>query len=360
MPLTRALSAPGKLFLSGEYAVLWGGTARIAAVGPRTHALARQATDRRVQLVLEDGRLSGDATPLGVRWPEEVPDTFLFAARTLDLTYRALGTEGPGLELALAPMERAPDGRKLGLGGSAWAAVATAEGARFVLEGRYDTLRLALAAHALAQGGKGSGGDVAAIFAGGVVRYRRYAVDELLRASKEGNLGGVLDQAAPVDLWRLPEVKLPLAYVFTGASASTRGLIAQVERNQSASQRERFVGRSDGAGAQLETGLLKSDFALVTEAATELQANLAALDDALETEPMRQALSLAKTHGCAGKMSGAGGGDGCVIFCPDEERRAALLTAFTARGFLALPLTLEPGLRGEATPHPRLTEWMRT
>ncbi|MDQ3274735.1 MAG: phosphomevalonate kinase, partial [Actinomycetota bacterium] len=36
--MQRALSAPGKLFLAGEYAVLWGGTARIAAVGPRTFA----------------------------------------------------------------------------------------------------------------------------------------------------------------------------------------------------------------------------------------------------------------------------------------------------------------------------------
>jgi phosphomevalonate kinase len=358
--LTRALSAPGKLFLSGEYAVLWGGIARIAAVGPRTHALARQATDRRVSIVLEDGRLSGDATPLGVRWPEQAPDAFLFAARTLDLTYRALGTEGPGLELALASMERAPDGRKLGLGGSAWAAVATAEAARFVLEGRHDTLKLALTAHALAQGGKGSGGDVAAIFAGGVVRYRRYAVDGLLRAAKDGNLGGMLEQAPPVDLWRLPEVKLPLAYVFAGESASTRGLIAQVEARQTAAQRERFVGRSDGAGALLETGLLKGDFTSVSEAAAELEANLAELHDALETEPMRQALSLAKTHGCAGKMSGAGGGDGCVIFCPDDERRAALLAAYKSRGFLALPLSLEPGLRGEASPHPRLSEWMRT
>ncbi|MFT3836242.1 MAG: phosphomevalonate kinase [Myxococcaceae bacterium] len=358
--MTRALSAPGKLFLSGEYAVLWGGTARIAAVGPRTHALARQAADRRVSIAVEDGRLSGDATPLGVRWPAEVPDAFLFASRTLDLAYRALGTEGVGLELALASMERAPDGRKLGLGGSAWAAVATAEGARYVLEGRYDTLKLALAAHALAQGGKGSGGDVAAIFAGGVVRYRRYRVDELLKASREGNLGGVLEQSPPVDLWRLPEVKLPLAYVFAGESASTRGLIAQVEARMSSAERERFVGRSDGAGQQLELGLLKGDFSAVAEAAAELQSNLAGLSETLETETMRQALALAKSHGCAGKMSGAGGGDGCVVFCPDEDHRAAVLGAFKARGFLGLPLTIEPGLRGEAAPLPKLSEWMRT
>jgi len=49
-----------------------------------------------------------------------------------------------------------------------------------------------------------------------------------------------------------------------------------------------------------------------------------------------------------------------VIFCPDAEWRAALTTAYAGRGFLALPLTLEAGLRGEVAPHPRLAEWMRT
>ncbi len=360
MSLERALSAPGKLFLAGEYAVLWGGQARIAAVGPRTHALARQAADRRVSIVLEHGRLEGAATPQGVRWePNQVPDTFLFAARAVDLVLRALGSEGPGLELAMARSPTTADGRKLGLGGSAWASVTATEAARFVLEGRFDSLKLALAAHALVQGGKGSGGDVAAIFAGGVVRYRRYDVRALLEASKAGSLGGALEQAPPVDLWRLGEVALPMAYVFAGQSASTRVLISQVEARLSAVDREHFVGRSDRAGQALETGLLKGDFAAVAEAAAELQAGLAGLAEGLETEPMRQAIALARTCGCAGKMSGAGGGDGCVIFCPDLERRSELLKAYASRGLYAMPLTVEQGLRGEAGRHPQLVEWMR-
>ena len=43
--MDRTLSAPGKLFLTGEYAVLWGGVARVLAVGPRVHALVRPRTD---------------------------------------------------------------------------------------------------------------------------------------------------------------------------------------------------------------------------------------------------------------------------------------------------------------------------
>ncbi|RYZ40629.1 MAG: phosphomevalonate kinase, partial [Myxococcaceae bacterium] len=45
--MERALSAPGKLFVSGEYAVLWGGVSRVAAVAPRTAAYVRRRQDSR-------------------------------------------------------------------------------------------------------------------------------------------------------------------------------------------------------------------------------------------------------------------------------------------------------------------------
>src|ERR671931_2463260 len=94
--MQRALSAPGKLFLSGEYAVLWGGTARVAAVSPRATALVRRRADRQIHLVLEEGRLVGDATPLGARWRGEIPAAFHFAARAGGGAPRAPGGGGVG------------------------------------------------------------------------------------------------------------------------------------------------------------------------------------------------------------------------------------------------------------------------
>src|SRR5262249_7075559 len=101
--MERALSVPSKLFLSGEYAVLWGGTARIAAVGPRAHAYVRSRDDREVRLLLEAGGLRGYATALGVNWQSEISPAFLFAARTVDLALRAHGGETLGFDLALSP-----------------------------------------------------------------------------------------------------------------------------------------------------------------------------------------------------------------------------------------------------------------
>jgi phosphomevalonate kinase len=356
--MIRTLSAPGKLFLSGEYAVLWGGVARIAAVGPRSGAMVRRREDRTVRLLLTDGALRGQLTPLGVLWEEPLPEAFRFVARTVDEALRIHGQEALGFDLALAPSPPGPGGTKLGLGGSARACVLSAEAVRFVLEQRYDALKLALVAHAGAQGGKGSGGDVAAAFAGGVVRYRRYPLEPLQEASAKGKLGAALATSPPVDLWRLPGPKLHLSYAFTNQSASTPSLIRQVERRLDEEGRARFVERSDELGNQLEQGLLRGEFDLVAAACRELQERLSALG-ALETEPMRQLLALAQTSGSAGKMSGAGGGDGCVIFSPDPQTRQATLEALGARGFHAFPVHLEEGLRGEAGADPLLATWLR-
>lgn len=345
--MQRTISAPGKLFLSGEYAVLWGGVARIAAVGPRTGACVRARVDRDVSIALEDGKLSGQTTPLGAHWSEEVPESFHFAARAVDLVLRAVGRQVPGFGVALEPSAGAPDGRKLGMGGSARAVVLATEAARFALDAPIDTLKLSLLTHALAQGGKGSGGDVAAIFAGGIVRYRRYDLTALSRASMGSNLSGALRNAPPVELSRLPDTKLPLVYAFAGQSASTRFLIGEVEKRWTEVDRQRFVGRSDSLGQQLETGLAKGDFAAVAEATSGLQELLASLGP-LETQEMARLLALTRSVGCAGKMSGAGGGDGCVLFAPDAQAAGVLIESLKARGILAFPLTIEAGLRGES------------
>ncbi|MCI0572925.1 MAG: phosphomevalonate kinase [Myxococcaceae bacterium] len=354
----RTLSAPGKLFLSGEYAVLWGGTSRIAAVGPRTTAAVRRRDDREVHLLLEEGRLVGHATPRGVAWGSEVTPPFAFAARTLDSVLRAHGRETLGFSVALAPSPAGPGGRKLGMGGSARATVLTAEAGRFVLDARFDALKLALVAHALGQGMKGSGGDVAAIAAGGIVRYRRYDVSALADASVTTRFDAALDAAPPVDLYRLSAPRVQLAYAFAGESASTRALIGRVEERLDEAARARFVARSDALGDALEEGLLRGDFTRVREASRGLRVLLAELGP-LETDGLSGILGIAEAYGCTGKISGAGGGDGCILFCPDTERQAALLEGLSARGFLALPLELEPGLCGETLADPMLERWLQ-
>ncbi|ATB41402.1 phosphomevalonate kinase [Cystobacter fuscus] len=355
--MERALSAPGKLFVSGEYAVLWGGLSRVAAVGPRTAALVRRRADSQVHICLEEGTLAGRTTSRGVKWEREVPPGFSFVARTLDEALRLHGRESVGFDLALAPSAVGPNGLKLGMGGSACATVLAADAVRFVLEERFDALKLALVTHAAAQGGKGSGGDVATSHAGGVVRYRRYEVSGLIEASSAGGYRAAVDASPPVDVWRLPTPRVSLGYAFTGESASTRVLISQVEAKWGEQGRRSFVERSDALGQEIEEGLAGGDFRSFSEAVREQHALLQELGP-LETEPMKRVLGLAASYGCAGKQSGAGGGDGCILFAPDAEQRAALLEGIRARGFHTLELTVEPGVRSEAVADSRLRAWL--
>lgn len=351
----RSLSAPGKLFVSGEYAVLWGGTARVAAVGPRTQALMRRREDREVHLVTAEGRLVGDFTPLGVRWRTEVTPPFHFASRAIDDVVRIHGREEVGFAIALGPSPVAPSGHKLGMGGSARATLLAVEAARSALDERMDPLKLALVSHAASQGGKGSGADLAAIFAGGIVRYRRYPVEQLAQDLSSGAV--LLEQAPAVDLWRIPLQPVQLTYAFTGESASTPKLIGRVEQRLDPEQRAAFTAESDVLGDALEEGLRRGDFAGAREAVGALRELLLRLGP-LETEATKRVLSLAALHGAAGKISGAGGGDGVLLFSSDPEAQRELVAALEARGFFALPLELQPGMRGEALPDPLLDRWL--
>jgi phosphomevalonate kinase len=348
-----ALSAPGKLFLSGEYAVLWGGTARLAGVGPRGHALARTREDRQVHLVLSEGRLTGTVTPLGVRWSSDPGVEFAFAARALDVVVRARGRESLGLSVALSPTESGPGGHKLGLGSSARAVVLAVEAAARLLDVR-PPLALALLAHAEAQGRRGSGGDIAACAVGGLLRYRRWPL-ERVEAAPSLALG--LSAAGAPDVLRLGTTALPASYAFSGQSASTRGMISRVEAALSASAQARFVESSDELGRELEEGLRGNHFAQVDETCQGLQASLEMLPGVGTPETTR-ILALARASGSTGKVSGAGGGDGCVLFSPDEDRQRSLLDSLTHRGFVALPLSLEPGVRAEANPPGLLRAWL--
>ena len=354
--LERTLSAPGKLFLSGEYAVLWGGTARLVGVAPRAHAFVRTRDDRQVDVVLEHARLTGLSTPAGVRWNTPPSQDFLFVARTIDLALRTMTVDPPGFQVAFEPSPLV-NGFKLGLGSSARATVLAAEAARVALGADFDTLKLALLAHADAQGGKGSGGDVAASMAGGLLRYRRYEVKPLLEAAARRGLAGALAAAEPVDLARLGIVAFPIIYAFSGGSASTTSLVREVERTFTAADRQRFVERSDGAGDLLERGLLRGQFADVEAGREQLQELLWGLG-VTRHEGLTRVIDLARAFSCAGKQSGAGGGDGAIVFAPDRAAQQALLEAYAARNIHAFPISAGEGLRGEVVRHAALASWL--
>jgi phosphomevalonate kinase len=201
---------------------------------------------------------------------------------------------------------------------------------------------------------RGSGGDVAACAVGGLLRYRRWPVE---RVEGAPSLALGLSAAGAPDVVRLGTTALPATYAFSGRSASTPRMISRVEAALGGAARERFVETSEELGWELEEGLRGNQFSRVEEACSGLQTALEALPG-VGTPATERILALARAAGSTGKVSGAGGGDGCVLFSPDEEARGAALGSLSHRGFFCLPLNFESGVRAEATAPALLRSWL--
>ena len=219
--VTILASAPGKLVVSGEYAVLVGAPALVLAVDRRITCTLREVArlhERRPTVGISTATVTRrtPVTPSRRCWqtrrchaaiprtcastccgscgPPASRSTYCLARLSIDIDSRA------GYDA----------GNKLGLGTSA-AVCATLTGALLERCGSaLDVFPLALAAHRAAQGGRGSGVDVAAACHGGLIRY---------------------ETTAPAP--RIARLQFPagvaFAAIWTGASADTRSHIADFE-----------------------------------------------------------------------------------------------------------------------------------
>jgi phosphomevalonate kinase len=257
--------APGKLVLTGAYAVLRGAPAIVIAVD--RYAVA-DASCRALSVTMEVAAALGD---------EPAPHVDTAALH-----------DG--------------DGRKLGLGSSAAALVASLAARALargldpaVPLGRARLFRAARVAHARAQRG-GSGVDVAASVHGGALRY---AIDR---------------DAAVVRALELP-ARLVVAAYFSGSSARTSDLRARVDAHAARYPKQHAALAAGMAeAADLAAGLFEAGeaarFVAAAGAYGGLLAGLGRAADAPIVPPAFAELgALAEREGAAFFPSGAGGGD---------------------------------------------------
>ncbi|MET0341984.1 MAG: hypothetical protein ABW252_13345 [Polyangiales bacterium] len=305
-------SAPGKLMVSGEYAVLEGAVAVVASVGVRVHA----------------------------RWVDEATTLPPEAQKTRELAEQALGVIDGAL--AIDARDLRMDGMKLGLGSSAAASAAVA-GALLASHGhdlsrpevQRRALELALAGHkAIAP--EGSGADVAAASLGGFVRFRLES--------------GKLAEAQTVPF---PEA-LARRVVWTRKEARTSEFVRAV-RAYEASQPAEYARVRDALHAQaarFADAIARQDVAEILAAADAYGTAMGVLGEAAKvnilTAELARIADIARAHGGAAKPSGAGGGDVAIAFFPDVARATAFDRACAAAALTPLDLTLgAPGVRAD-------------
>jgi phosphomevalonate kinase len=319
-------SAPGKLMVSGEYAVLDGAVAVVASVGVRV--LARLSPP------------GSDGSPGAVAHSPQTPGLPAEAVLARRLAEEHLGTVNG--ELTIDASELRKSGRKLGLGSSA-AAAAAAAGAVFAAHGqdldeaatRRKVFELALAGHK-AVAPEGSGADVAASSLGGFVRFR---VE-----------GGKLAEAEPVAF----PASVTTRVVWTGKEARTSEFVRAV-RDYEARDAVGFAqvrGRLFDEAARFAGAIEHADGAEVVAAAGGYGEAMQRLGEAagvsIVTPELAQIAELARRAGGAAKPSGAGGGDVALAFFARDTDARAFDEACREAGLDLLDLELgAPGVRVE-------------
>lgn len=324
MGLTVNASAAGKLFILGEYAVLHGAPALVAAVNVRARIRATPARAWRLdapQLGIHGYRLAGDGGLPGDCRPARRQALAVFdAARHLAAREGVL----PPLDIVIDTAAFFGAGGKLGLGASA--AVAAA------LIGLFNAInhhshtrkqlgRQAIAAHRLAQNGEGSGADVAAALLGGLVGYR-------------------LDQPRR-HAW---PAGLHARAVVTGNGADTRKLVAAVRRLQTRdpTTHGRCIERLCGLAETGYAAMSENNPAALLAAADGYFDALAALGRAaradIVTAAHHELRDLAAQQGCVFKPTGAGGGDLGLLLSDAPRTLEDCDRALAAAGHRCLPL----------------------
>ncbi|MGI9329350.1 MAG: mevalonate kinase family protein [Gammaproteobacteria bacterium] len=326
--------APGKLLLTGEYAVLRGAPAVAQAMG----GPARARVSRAVAGEFRDAQ-AGQSWPYslgqgaGVHWHAgdpgqagRLPTAVL--AECLRRWPTPLQTQPLILELdtsAFRHLDADGAALKFGLGSSAALVVALVGAVVAELDIEVSPAQLrdcCLDAHRAFQGGQGSGVDVLTALQGGL----------LLMAGAGAPPASL---AWPGDLHRVT--------VWTGRSASTPALIAQFDAF-ARRQPEKFAdclaqlvtAAGDAAGAW-RAGVASQIIVAVQCYAQALRVLDAQGDIGIWTPEHEILAGLSASHGAVYKSSGAGGGDLGFALSESADAAAALTQAMTSAGFHVLP-----------------------
>ncbi|MER7705296.1 phosphomevalonate kinase [Kitasatospora sp. NPDC097605] len=327
-PVVR--SAPGKLFVAGEYAVVEpGGAAVLVAVDRYVTATATEPAAGPGVL------LSSDLTAAPVRWrwragrldpvgaadPARARRELAHVVAAVETVARLLAEHGlPAPELELAISSRLHEnGVKFGLGSSGAVTVATVAavagyaGLALSAEERY---RLALLASA-GLDPRGSGGDLAAGTWGGWIAYRSPDRAAVLGLARHRGVAEALTAPWPgFAVRRLPPVPgLALEAGWTGTPASTADLVAGLDRRapRGTAAHRRYAAAAEDCVRAAAEAFDRGDPPALLDAVRRARRELARLDDEVGLGVFTPALTAlcdaAEAVGGAAKPSGAGGGD---------------------------------------------------
>ena len=360
-------SAPGKLYIAGEYAVVEPGhqavlvavdrfiTVRIAAVehagptGPTGHIRSALYEARSLAWYRrpEDGMVEVE---------KQFNDYVVSAIRLVEQMVREAGGSLRFFDLDISSELDDGSGRKLGLGSSSAVTVATVRAVARFYDLPLDDLavyKLALLATDSVQP-IGSGGDIAASAFTGWVSYTSPDRWWLHRVRERTGAADLVRMDWPgLVIRRLPPPGLRLSVGWTGAPASTPRLVADVQaraRGAHDAAYAEFLRGSEACLSALTRALQENDSREIMRRIPQSRRLLSDLSRTsgilIETPELTRFVEIAQEHGAVAKSSGAGGGDCGIALCPPGADAAAMSAAWELAG--VQPLSLSVCSRPEA------------
>lgn len=327
-------SAPGKLVLLGEYAVLEGAPALVLAVDRRAHATLTTITGDAWEVVSPtlglEARLRTNAT--GVAWIADPPPQLAWLTGVLT-RFPALRS-APTCRIELISdrfyHEHAGARVKLGLGSSAAVTVALLGALHALLGKPAPSLTECVEVHRTIQHGRGSGIDIAASLGGGVSRFQLDAEHA--------------PHAAPLVL----PTALHWRCAFSGKPASTEAMLAAVAGWQVHNPHE-FGRRMHDLATIASRGVdavAHPDAAAFLSSLHHYAQALAGLGEAsgadIASAAHRELGAIATDCGVVYKSCGAGGGDVGVTFGVDDAGLREFETRATRAGYPVIALAMDP------------------
>ena len=352
--MTCQVKTPGKLILIGEYAVLEGAPAMVLAVNryARINITQPQGIDFTVQSpTLGIAKIPFQITSQRkLSFPPEIPSAQIkllsFFTDILEyfLQHEKNISGLPAYEISLNTQEFYLTGKKqkLGLGSSAALTVGLVQGILYLLN--RDDIRVidphhlfsvAEQIHFQAQGGKGSGIDIASSCFGGLILFQRLTDRDQYSFKTEAI-------EFPDDLKILP--------VWTGISASTPEKVRQVQklREKNRQTYNSILINLTEISQKACVALMNQDTSQFIIYCKEYDRALKELSEASKADiisPVHETISrIVSAEGAVYKPSGAGGGDIGLAFTQSSEIAQHVSDKLLRSGFEIL--NLGPSFQG--------------
>lgn len=314
-------SAPGKVVIAGEYAVLDGAPAICMAVNRRAHvSITTSNNDHHSVIAPGFSETVGQFTAAGdrIEWLAGAEEFSLLEAVWAEVA----PTVSENLTIVLDSNDfiDPATSMKLGIGSSAALTVALTASLDNISDDDINVLRAATDAHRRFQRGSGSGVDIACSFSGGIIEYR---------------MGG-----EPACSLTWPN-GLAYALLWSGVAASTDQKLNQLARTGAGQARAELaiasarVAASWGAGSPVE---ILQELRAYTEALRKFDVDhRLGIFDAGHAELADAAASAGLIY----KPCGAGGGDLGIVIANDASDIATFVDSARASNFRQMDMAID-------------------